>query len=321
MNIVRKIFAISFFSITSFGVAFGQDLAVATDTYNAGAVALNNKEYPVALKSFNKALQILALLGPEEMGEEGKNLKDAIIPLIPQIHLRYGKELASNGSIDEALKQLSKAASSATNSNVEGVIEEVSELRKQLLFASGSKLLNSGKLNEAITTFDKLIEIDPTNSDAIFRKGLTLLKMDNEEGAISCLEKAIELGETQNAPRQLSTIFLKKSAALTRTKDWNGVFQNAIKANQYNESPMGFKLLGISSVQLKKYDEAIAAIESYLSLDPAAKDKNNMFYNLATSFEGKGDKAKACGYYKQLLNDPTFKQVAEYKVKTELKCN
>lgn len=321
MKIIRKIFAISFFSLSSLGVAFGQDLALATDTYNAGAVALNNKEYPVAIESFKKALQMLSLLGPEEIGEEGKNFKNEITSLIPQIYLRYGKELASAGSIVPALKQLSMAASAAEKHKVEGVVEEVVDLKKQLYFANGSNLLNGGNLKEALSNFDKVLELDESNADAHFRKALVLVRMENEDDAIASFEKAIEFGENNNAPRQLSTIFLKKSAALVRAKDWSGVYQNALKANQFSESATGFKLIGISGVQLKKFDDAIAAIESYLSVEPNAKDKNNMLYNLATSYEGKGNTAKACGYYKQLLNDPTFKQVAEYKVKTQFKCN
>ena len=45
-----------------------------------------------------------------------------------------------------------------------------------------------------------------------------------------------------------------------------------------------------------------------------------MFYYLAQAYEAKKNPAKACGYYKQLMADPTYKQIAEYKVKTELKC-
>ena len=59
----------------------------------------------------------------------------------------------------------------------------------------------------------------------------------------------------------------------------------------------------------------------FVAMDTNAKDKASTLYNLATAYEGKGNNAKACGYYKQILTDPTYKQIAEYKVKTQLKCN
>ncbi|MDZ4059345.1 MAG: tetratricopeptide repeat protein, partial [Bacteroidales bacterium] len=119
----------------------------------------------------------------------------------------------------------------------------------------------------------------------------------------------------------ISTIYLKRSVAATRDKKWADVFSNAKKANEYSESANGFKLIGLAGVQLKRYDEAIDALESYLAADPDAKDKSSTIYNLAVSYEAKNNNAKACGYYKQLLNDATYKQVAEFKVKTTLKCN
>ena len=79
--------------------------------------------------------------------------------------------------------------------------------------------------------------------------------------------------------------------------------------------------MGLSAVQLKKFDDAIETLEKYYAMDTNAKDKASTLYNLATAYEGKGNNAKACGYYKQILTDPTYKQIAEYKVKTQLKCN
>ena len=79
--------------------------------------------------------------------------------------------------------------------------------------------------------------------------------------------------------------------------------------------------IGVCFIKLKKFDDAIETLEKYYAMDTNAKDKASTLYNLATAYEGKGNNAKACGYYKQILTDPTYKQIAEYKVKTELKCN
>lgn len=321
MKKIMTFLAVCLLSILSMGNVYGQDMATATDLYNAGAKALSENNYVAATESFSKALTMLKAIGAEERGEEGESLMKEAKSILPQIYLRYGKELATAGDLDNSMVQLKKAAQVAKEYEVDGVEEEVSELMPQLLMANASNLLNDGKLAEAITAFKKVIAIDSLNKDAYLRIGIAQSKMDNDDAALVAYEKAAQLGEDLNAPKQIANIYLKRSAAGVKTKNWKEVYENAKKSNEYSSSSNGFKLLGLSSVQLKKYDEAINALDSYLLSEPNAKDKNSMMYNLATAYEAKGDNAKACGYYKQLLNDPSFKAMAEYKVKTQLKCN
>lgn len=324
MKKIMTFLAVCLLSIFSMGNLYGQDMATATDLYNAGAKALKGSNYVAAAESFGKALTMLKALGAEDRGEEGESLMQEAKSILPQIYLRYGKELASKGDLDNSMSQLTKAVQVAKEYKIDGVEaieEEVSSLMPQLLMANASNLLNSGKLAKAISEFNKIIALDSLNKDAYLRIGIAQSKMNDEDAALAAFEKAAELGEKLNAPKQIANIYLKRSAAAVKKKDWKGVYENAQKSNEYNASSNGYKLLGLSAVQLKKYNEAIEAIDSYLLASPNAKDKNSMLYNLATSYEAKGNNSKACGYYKQILNDPKFKAMAEYKVKTQLKCN
>ncbi len=321
MKRVKTLLAVCLLSLFSVTTTFGQDLETATGLYNSGAKALGESNYVVALDSFTKALKMLEALTPEDRGEDGAALVKEAKSIIPQIHLRFGKELASKGDIDNSMIQLKNAIESAKANSVAEVGEEANELIPQLIMVKATNDLNANKLPEAVSGFKKVIELQPTNSSAYLYTGLAEQKLNNESAAISAFEKAIELGDNENAPKRISVIYLNKSVTATKTKNWAEVFTNAKKANEYNESPNGHKLIGLAGVQLKKYDEAIEALEAYLAADPNAKDKNSTLYNLAVAFEAKNNIAKACGYYKQLLTDPTYKQIAEYKVKTQLKCN
>ncbi len=321
MRSIRTLFTVCILSLFSFTMLNGQDMAAATDLYNAGAKALGENDYASALDSFNKALRMLEAITPEDRGEEGANLIKETKAIIPQIHLRYGKTLATSGEIENAMAELKKAIETAKAYSVAEVGEEANELIPQLLMANATNKLNAGKEAEAIACFKKVIELDPKNSAAYLYTGVAEQKLNNEPAAIAAYEKAIELGDTETAPKRLSVIFLTKSANAVKTKNWAEVLANAKKSNEYGESPTGNKLIGLSAVQLKKFDDAIDALEKYLAADPNAKDKSSTLYNLAVAFEGKNNTGKACGYYKQLLSDPTYKQIAEYKVKTTLKCN
>jgi len=316
MKQFRTFLAICVLSILSMGTVYGQDLTAATDAFNAGGAALNESNYPVAIESFNKALKML-----EGLGEQGTTMLSETKAIIPQIHLRYGKQFASARDIDNAVLQIKKAIETGTAYSATDVVKEATELLPQVLMADGNNLLNEGKFAEAIAEYNKVIVADPANGIAYLRIGMAESRLENEAGAIAAFEKAITLGQKEDASKQLSTLFLKKSVAAFKVKNWAAMLDAAEKSNTCLESGQAKKLIGLSAVQLKKFDKAIAALESYYAEDTNAKDKSSTIYNLATSYEGKGNNAKACGYYKQLLNDATYKAVAEYKVKTQLKCN
>lgn len=62
-----------------------------------------------------------------------------------------------------------------------------------LLAGANTNLYNLGKYEEAITYYDKAIQIDPNYAFAWRNKGLSLNMLGNYEEAISCYDKAIEL--------------------------------------------------------------------------------------------------------------------------------
>ena len=316
MKQFRTFLAICVLSILSMGTVYGQDLTAATDAFNAGGAALNESNYPVAIESFNKALKML-----EGLGEQGATMLAETKAIIPQIHLRYGKQFASANDIDNAVIQLRKAIETGTAYSAADIVKEATELLPQVLMADGNNLLNEGKYAEAIAEYNKVVAVDPANGMAYLRIGMSEARLDNEAGAVAAFEKAITLGQKEDASKQLSTLYLKKSAAALKVQNWAAVLESAEKSNTYLESGQAKKLVGLSAVQLKKFDKAISALESYYAEDTNAKDKSSTLYNLATAYEGKGNNAKACGYYKQLLNAATYKAAAEYKVKTQLKCN
>ena len=71
---------------------------------------------------------------------------------------------------------------------------------------------------------------------------------------------------------------------------------------------------------MKDYAASIAGFEAYLALQPKAKDKVQITYQLASALEESGKTAEACGYYKSISQDPQWGEAARYKV-TTLKCN
>jgi len=297
---------------------YGQDIASAMETYNAGATALKESNYAVAIESFSKALKMLEGMG--ELDEQGAaTLKDCK-NILPQIYLRYGKEFAAKKDIDNALIQLNKAVESAKAVSLGDVEKEANELIPQVILAGADDNLNLGLFNEALAGYNKVLTFTPNSADVYLRIGVVQAKLNNEEGAVAAYVKAIELGDKVDAPKQLSTMYLKKSSAAFSAKNYTEAISMGKKANEYLESVQGFQLIGLSAMQIKKYDEAIPALEAYLAGSESIKNKTSIFYSLAMAYEAKGNNAKACGYYKKIVTDPKFKAFAENKINNVLKC-
>jgi len=319
MKRMRTLFIVCLFILSPVGALFGQDLAAAVEVYNAGGMALEEGNYPAAIESFGKALSMLEALPADARGEEGEKMITGSKEIIPQLHLRYGKELTNAKVFDKAITELNKAVETADKYGAAGVKTEATELIPQVLLVSATALLSEGKGAEAVAGFKKVLELDKDNAGAYYRLGAAEASINNEDGAITAFEKAIELGD-KNATSAISNIYLKKASAAYTAKKMQETFDNAVKADGYVESANSKKLAGISAYQLKKYNDAIKYLEAYISISPNANDKNAMIYQIALSYEAKNDTAKACGYFKQIMNDATYKEVATYKVNTQYKC-
>ena len=318
MKKIVTILSTCMLSLFSFTFVYGQDIAAAIETYNAGATALASNNYVAAIESFNKAIKMFEAIS--ELDEDGASAFKQCKEILPQIHLRYGKELAVNKNFDNALAQLDKAIETAKKYNNPDVEKEANELIPQLVMAGADDNLNLGLFNEAIAGYNKMLTYTPNDPDVYLRLGIAQSKLNNEDAAIAAYLRAIELGDKQDAPKMLSNIYLKKAAAAFSDKNNSEALAMAKKANQYYETVQGNQIIGLSAMQLKKYDDAIPALEAYIAQSNDSKNKNAIIYNIAAAYEAKGNIAKACGYYKQIVSDPKFKAAVEYKINTVLKC-
>ena len=168
--------------------------------------------------------------------------------------------------------------------------------------------------------YQKVIDADPTNGQAHLRKGQALAAQGKADDAIKSFELATENGQEEAAAKQLSNIYVKKAVACQKAKDMKGALENAQKSTEYVDNANAEKIIGISALSLKQNKVAADAFEAYLSMNPKAADKAQIMYQLGTALVGAGDNAKACGYFKQIAQDPKWGEAARYQI-TTLKCN
>lgn len=303
-------------SLFLFSATYAQDLESATNLCKDGNAALSEGNTADALKKFEAALEQADIIGPDA-DEISTNCKT----IIPNLYLAIGKEQANAKEMDNAVATLKTAIEKGKEYNQDNVVSEATSIIPQLYMAEGNTLLNSGQFAEASVMYNKAVEFDPTNGMAYLRIGQASIRANDEASAIAALEKAKEYGQASSANKELSKFYLKKSAAYLKAKKFGEAADAAKLSNDAQESAQAYSIIGKSSIALKKYDDAISAFETYLAKSPNAKDANQTMYQLASAYEAKGDKGKACGYYKQILTDPQFKDFATHKVNNELKCN
>ncbi len=304
MKRFSKFLIMAFASLFVFANASAQDLGEATEIYNNAATALNEDKAAEALAGFQKALAMA-----EAAGEEGAQLVSDCKGIIPKIMIKLGKEAAVAKDFDGAAANLRNAIAKATEY---GDTESASEAKENLVLifiTEGNSLLNEKKYNEAIAEYEKALAEDAENGMAFLRVGMCKAQLGDADAAIAAFEKAMTLGQEANAKKQLTNVYAKKANADLRAKNNQGALDNAKKALEYGENPNAYTIGGTAAVSLKKWDDAIELLSK-------AKASATVNYNLARSYEAKGNGAKACEYYKLIANDAKLGEFAKAKVAT-----
>lgn len=313
---MKKIVTTLFLSLLFFSASYAQDMESATNLYNTGAMALNEGNIAEALSNFEQALEQAAVIGPEAM-----ELKSNCERTIPTLYLTLGKEAVNAKDLDGAIEKIKVAIAKAEEFGNTEVADEGKALIPQVIFAEGNTKLNAGDFAGAVAEYKKVVEFDPENGMAYLRLGQAALRVNDEATAVDALAKAAQFGQDKNANKELSKHYLKQAAAAVKAKKYNDAIDAAKKSNEVMPNAQAYSVCGKAAIAAKNYDEAISAFESYVAMSPNARDINQTYYQLATAYEAKGDKEKACGYYSQIMSDPTLGEYATHKVKNELKCN
>ncbi len=307
--------------MATFGFAKAQDIETAVNLYNEAGTMLNEGNVANALPKFLECLDMAKTLG-----EEASNVVSDCQDIIPKIYMKLAEEAAEASEFDAAIENCRKAVETSTEfNNNDDVYSKAEALIPQVYMAKGSAMINAKNFAEAVSAFKEVVAADSTNTKALMRLGQAYVGNGDVDSAIETFAVAATQGEGTNvekdAKKQMSNCYLKKAVACQKSKDNRGCMENAQLSAQAMDSPNAQKLIGVSALNLKQYDTAIGAFEAYLALAPNASDKSQILYQLATAYEGRKDRAKACGYYKQILSDPKFGAVAKFKVEEELKCN
>ena len=306
-NTIMKKIILFFASVAmAAGIASAQDINSVTETYNNGAMELEMGNKEAALGYFQAALT-----AAEELGEEGMQIADNCKMTIPVLMSSIAKDYIKAEMYDEAIEQLNKTIETAELFGNTAEADEAKALINQTLMAKGNALINAKDYEGAIAVYNQIMAAEPTNAMASLRLGMAYGATGNTEAAEAAYLVAAENGQEKNAFKQLSNLFVKKAAAVLKTKNYAEAIELALKSNEYLENATAMKVAGTAASALQKNEEAIQYLEKYLELSPNAKDAAQMKYTIAATAQVLGDKEKAKAYYQQILSDPKFGPTAK----------
>jgi tetratricopeptide (TPR) repeat protein len=308
---MKKIFMIFAAAVMAAGIASAQDINSVTETYNNGAMELEMGNKEAALGYFQAALT-----AAEALGEEGAQIVDNCKNTIPVLMNSIAKDYIKAEQFDAALEQLNKTIEAADLYGNAEVAEDAKALINQTLMAKGNDMINNKDFAGAIEVYNQIMAAEPANAMAALRLGMAYGAAGNIEEAEKAYLVAAENGQDKNAYKQLSNLFVKKAAAVLKTKNYAQAVEFALKSNEYLENATAMKVAGTAASALQKNAEAIQYLEKYLELSPNAKDAAQMKYTIAATAQVMGDNAKAKEYYTMILSDPKFGPTAKQMLET-----
>ena len=308
---MKKIFLLFATAVISTSIALAQDINQATENYNNGAMELQMGNKEAALANLQTALTMA-----ETLGDEGAEITANCKNKIPAIMESIAKDLIKAENYDAAVDQLNKTIEAAELYGVADVAADARDLVPSVYLSKGNTLLKAKDAAGAAAAFQQTLALDPANGMASLLLGQAL----NAQGKIAEAEaaylQAAENGQSTNATKQLSRMYLKLAQAALKGKKAQDAYDNAVKANSFLEDANAYKIAASAAQQLGKNADCITNYEKYIELKPNAKDAAGVKYTIGALYQQAGDKAKAKEYYQMVVNDPQFGPLAQEQLKT-----
>jgi len=161
-----------------------------------------------------------------------------------------------------------------------------------------------GRLKEAaaVETFRKVVKLDPKSPEAHLNLGIAIADQNQKEAALIEFSKAVELAPDSAAAHYNKGRLL---ADLHRYAEAVPELEAACRLAP-GTSPDAFFRLGLSQRELRHYDQAVAALQRSVALDPRNADA---YYLLGQSLQGLGKTDEALAAWKQAIEvDPNHSQ-------------
>lgn len=280
---MKKVIVLVSAALLSMGIASAQDFEKATNLAKEANEALVNGDFKLASENFKAAAAEAAACAEDDAQELVATCKKGYT----QAQNAYAQALYKAGQLEEAIQQAGETVKVAAENGEEEIKEKAQAFKLQLHQAYANAKMKAAQKEQdaaakvsaykaALENLDEVLENNPAAAKVVLQKGQVLSALGKKEEAVAAFEKAKELGEADAANKQLSTIYLKEAQGFMKAQKYKEAVASALKSADYLPSANAYKIAGISAGKAQDYKAAVANLEKYLQMDPAAKDAEAM---------------------------------------------
>lgn len=320
MNVIKRVTFLIAFAALALGLN-AQTVQEAGEKYNEGAAFYQEKNYSDAVKSFEEALKMADKAGPEADG-----LKASIENQLINAYMRNGLDYYKEKDMEKAISELDKSTALAAQTGNTEMESKTRGITSKIYAAKGNGFLKDEKLDEAKTDYEKALELDANNLDALYGLELVAKSKGDMENMMKYADMLVETGSSNpkaaddvaNAKSAATVTLLNEAAKALQGKDSQNAITYINDSFKYTPGDAdAYFNLALAYYMSKDYDASIEAANKALELKDG--DKSGIYFQLGQSLEGKGDSAGACDAYKNVTSGPNVES-AKYQITQVLKC-
>ena len=273
-----------------------QSMADATETAKLANESLSAGDLETALAGFQEALKMA-----EACGDEGVELVGTCQGIIPRIVNNIAGGLLKDKKYDEAVAKYQETIEVANKYGDEETAAKAAEKIPAVYYSKGNDLLAAKDFDGCIAAYDKVLELEPSNGNAAFKKGEALRAAGKNDEAIEAYKVAAENGQEKNAHSRMGSLYLSRAQAELKGKKFADAIKDAEASYEYSQNPSAYQIAGMAAQYAGKNNDAIAYFDKYLELSPNAKNAGQIAYTVGALYQNAKNNAKAKEYYQKAV--------------------
>ena len=293
MNVkqIVKVFALVavVFSFMNFSVLSDGTRKDALSAYNAGS-KLANENPKAAIDSL-----LLALSIAEKLDSNGMDIVAKATKKLPGLYYNVAVKSYKAKQYSQAITELKAAMEVAEKYEDEKTIKRVNKTLYAAYYKEGKGLFKAKNFEAALASFNNSLAVKDDYLTALFYKGRAHKELKQYDEMLAAFDKVVELGGEDE--KKAKIVNASKSAAAS-----------------------GLKAQGKEASKAGNHKDAIGFYEQAITYLPEDEEKRAGYYfEIGKAYQKLNQKSKACEAYKK-ASFGKYKENAEYKINTDLKC-
>lgn len=192
-------------------------------------------------------------------------------------------------NVENRIKSAKQSIAVGDYSNAEKILKSMIKNDDEYYLKFGDICLETGKLDEAINSYQKAIEINPILDGVYNNLGVAYTKKNETDEAINCYKKAIELNPNNAEP------YCNLGVAITKNNQIDAAIENYLIALNINPNyATACFNLGLSYSKKRDINNAILYYEKALSINP---NYIEAYFNLGIAYLLNKEFKKGWQYY------------------------